>query len=150
LVVLPFESAPLTKPVAQLKSKGVYVTVVDRGLTDTSAQDAYVAGDNRTFAKISGEYLAKAFNGKGDIVVLRGIPTTIDNERDADLFELFSVDKGASRPWFHPEEDILRDGEVQFLVNDGNADRLCLRRVSETKLVSAKLDDARIRPLRAG
>lgn len=43
LVVLPFESAALTKPVAQLKGKGVYVTVVDRGLTDTSAQDAYVA-----------------------------------------------------------------------------------------------------------
>jgi ribose transport system substrate-binding protein len=81
LVVLPFESASLTKPVAQLKSKGVYVTVVDRGLTDESAQDAYVAGDNRTFAKISGEYLAKALNGKGNIVVLRGIPTTIDNER---------------------------------------------------------------------
>jgi ribose transport system substrate-binding protein len=81
LVVLPFESASLTKPVAQLKSKGVYVTVVDRGLTDTSAQDAYVAGDNKAFGKISGEYLAKALDGKGDIVVLRGIPTTIDNER---------------------------------------------------------------------
>lgn len=83
LVVLPFESASLTKPVAQLKSKGVYVTVVDRGLTDTSAQDAYVAGDNKAFGKISGEYLAKALNGKGDIVVLRGIPTEIDNERMA-------------------------------------------------------------------
>ncbi len=81
LVVLPFESASLTKPVAQLKSKGVYVTVVDRGLTDTSAQDAYVAGDNKAFGKISGEYLAKALNGEGDIVVLRGIPTEIDNER---------------------------------------------------------------------
>jgi ribose transport system substrate-binding protein len=81
LVVLPFESASLTKPVAQLKSKGVYVTVVDRGLTDTSAQDAYVAGDNKAFGKVSGEYLAKVLNGKGDIVVLRGIPTEIDNER---------------------------------------------------------------------
>ena len=81
LVVLPFESASLTKPVAQLKSKGVYVTVVDRGLTDTSAQDAYVAGDNKAFGKVSGEYLAKALNGKGDVVVLRGIPTEIDNER---------------------------------------------------------------------
>jgi ribose transport system substrate-binding protein len=81
LVVLPFESASLTKPVAQLKSKGVYVTVVDRGLTDTSAQDAYVAGDNKAFGKASGEYLAKALNGKGDIVVLRGIPTEIDNQR---------------------------------------------------------------------
>jgi ribose transport system substrate-binding protein len=81
LVVLPFESASLTKPVAQLKNKGVYVTVVDRGLTDTSAQDAYVAGDNKAFGKISGEYLAEALKGKGDIVVIRGIPTTIDNER---------------------------------------------------------------------
>ena len=52
LVIFPFESASLTKPVAQVKSKGVYVTVVDRGLTDTSAQDAYVAGDNTAFGKI--------------------------------------------------------------------------------------------------
>ena len=81
LVVLPFESASLTKPVAQLKSKGVYVTVVDRGLTDTSAQDAYVAGDNKACGEVSGEYLAKALNGKGDVVVLRGIPTEIDNQR---------------------------------------------------------------------
>ncbi len=52
LVIFPFESASLTQPVAQVKKKGVYVTVVDRGLTDTSAQDAYVAGDNTAFGKI--------------------------------------------------------------------------------------------------
>jgi ribose transport system substrate-binding protein len=81
LVILPFESAPLTQPVAQVKSKGVFVTVVDRGLTDASAQDAYVAGDNPGFGKVAGEYMAKALGGKGDIVVLRGIPTVIDNQR---------------------------------------------------------------------
>jgi ribose transport system substrate-binding protein len=81
LVILPFESAPLTKPVAQVKAKGVFVTVVDRGLTDTSAQDAYVAGDNPGFGKVSGEYVGKALNGKGDVVILRGIPTVIDNQR---------------------------------------------------------------------
>lgn len=81
LVVFPFESAALTKPVAQVKAKGVYVTVVDRGLTDTSAQDAYVAGDNTAFGKIPAEYLAKALGGKGNIVALRGIATTLDNER---------------------------------------------------------------------
>jgi len=81
LVVFPFESASLTKPVAQLHDKGVYVTVVDRGLTDTSAQDAYVSGDNTAFGKIPAEYLAKALGGKGDIVALRGIATTLDNER---------------------------------------------------------------------
>ncbi|GAA5787455.1 substrate-binding domain-containing protein [Chitiniphilus shinanonensis] len=81
LVIFPFESASLTKPVAQVKGKGVYVTVVDRGLTDTSAQDAYVAGDNTAFGKLPAEYLAKRLGGKGNIVMLRGIPTTLDNER---------------------------------------------------------------------
>jgi ribose transport system substrate-binding protein len=81
LVIFPFESAALTKPVAQAKAKGVYVTVVDRGLTDVSAQDAYVSGDNTAFGRIPAEYMAKAMNGKGNIVALRGIPTTIDNER---------------------------------------------------------------------
>ena len=81
LVIFPFESASLTKPVAQVKSKGVYVTVVDRGLTDTSAQDAYISGDNTAFGKIPGEYLVKAMGGKGNIVAMRGIATTLDNER---------------------------------------------------------------------
>jgi ribose transport system substrate-binding protein len=81
LVVFPIESGALTKPVQQVHSKGVYVTVVDRGLTDDSAQDAYVAGDNTAFGKVPAEYIAKALGGKGDIVALRGIATTLDNER---------------------------------------------------------------------
>jgi len=81
LVIFPFESAALTKPVEQVKAKGVYVTVVDRGLTDTSAQDAYVAGDNTAFGKIPAEYIVKTLGGKGNVVALRGIATTLDNER---------------------------------------------------------------------
>ncbi len=81
LVVFPFESAALTRPVANVKAKGAYVTVVDRGLTDSSAQDAYVAGDNTAFGRIPAEYIAKTLNGKGNVVALRGIPTTLDNER---------------------------------------------------------------------
>lgn len=81
LVILPFESAPLTRPVAQVKSKGVFVTVVDRGLTDPNAQNAYVAGDNPGFGRVAAEYMAKAMGGKGNLVILRGIPTVIDNQR---------------------------------------------------------------------
>ena len=81
LVILPYESAPLTKPVAAAKAKGVFVTVVDRGLTDPGAQDAYVAGDNPGLGRVSAEYVAKQLGGKGNIVVLRGIPTVIDNQR---------------------------------------------------------------------
>jgi ribose transport system substrate-binding protein len=81
LVIFPLESAALTQPVAQVKNKGVYVTVVDRGLTTTSAQDAYIAGDNTAFGKLPAEYLARQLGGKGNIVALRGIATTLDNER---------------------------------------------------------------------
>jgi len=81
LVILPFESAPLTQPVMQVKGKGVFVTVVDRGLTDTNAQSAYVAGDNPGFGRVAAQYMAKAMGGKGNVVVLRGIPTVIDNQR---------------------------------------------------------------------
>ena len=94
LVILPFESAPLTKPVAQVKSKGVFVTVVDRGLTDTSAQDAYVAGDNPGFGKVAVEYVGKSLGGKGSVVILRGIPTVIDNQR----VDAFNAELKASYP----------------------------------------------------
>jgi len=94
LVILPFESAPLTQPVAQIKNKGVFVTVVDRGLTDTSAQNAYVAGDNPGFGKVAGEFIAKALGGKGDVVILRGIPTVIDNQRVDAFNEVIKANPG--------------------------------------------------------
>ncbi len=81
LVVFPWESAALTRPVQQVHDKGVYVTVVDRGLLDASGQDAYVSGDSTAFGRVAGEYMAKALGGKGDIVALRGIATPLDNER---------------------------------------------------------------------
>jgi len=81
LVVLPFESAPLTDPVRQVKQAGVFITVVDRGLTDPAIQDAYVAGDNTRFGEVAGQYFKRRFPTGGEIVVLRGIPTVIDTQR---------------------------------------------------------------------
>ncbi|WP_019586883.1 ABC transporter substrate-binding protein [Deinococcus apachensis] len=84
LVILPQESAPLTRPVANVKAKGVFVTVVDRGLTDPKAQDAYVAGDNTAFGRVAGNYFVQRLGtAGGNVVVLRGIPTVIDNQRVA-------------------------------------------------------------------
>ena len=94
LVILPFEAAPLTQPVAQIKNKGVFVTVVDRGLTDTSAQNAYVAGDNPGFGKVAAEFMAKEMGGKGDLVILRGIPTVIDNQRVDAFNEVIKANPG--------------------------------------------------------
>ncbi|GIT89595.1 ABC transporter substrate-binding protein [Jannaschia pagri] len=81
LVVLPFESEPLTGPVAAVADSGAWVTVVDRGLAQEGIEDLYVAGDNPGFGRVSGEYMVEAMPDGGKIVALRGIPTTIDNER---------------------------------------------------------------------
>jgi ribose transport system substrate-binding protein len=81
LVVLPQNSDELTASVGNVKSKGIFVTVVDRGLKDTSFQDIYVAGNNPELGRISAEYMKKALPNGGDIVVLRGIPTVIDDQR---------------------------------------------------------------------
>ncbi|MBL4916464.1 ABC transporter substrate-binding protein [Szabonella alba] len=81
LVVLPFESAPLTSPVQAVADAGIWVTVVDRGLSVEGIEDLYVAGDNTGFGRVAGEYFAETLSEGDKIVVLRGIPTTLDNER---------------------------------------------------------------------
>jgi len=81
LVVLPFESAPLTDPVKQVKASGAFITVVDRGLTEPGIEDVYVAGNNTELGRISAEYMKTRLKSGDNIVILRGIPTVIDTER---------------------------------------------------------------------
>jgi ribose transport system substrate-binding protein len=81
LVILPHESAPLTQPVKRIHDQKVWVTVVDRGLTDTTAQDAYVAGDNPGMGRVSGEFVCQEMKNTGNLVILRGLPVVIDDER---------------------------------------------------------------------
>ena len=81
LVVLPFESEPLTGPVQRIAESGLWVTVVDRGLTQEGIEDLYVAGDNESFGRTAGEYFVDTLSEGDQIVVLRGIPSEVDNER---------------------------------------------------------------------
>ena len=81
LVILPHSSEELTLPVKAVKAKGTFITVVDRGLNDPSIQDLYVAGDNIAVGRNTAKFLVEKLGGKGNLVVLRGIPTVIDDER---------------------------------------------------------------------
>jgi ribose transport system substrate-binding protein len=80
LVVLPFNSDELTDPVRAVKKRGTFVTVVDRGLKDAAIQDIYVAGNNPEFGRVAGKYFVDNLK-QGNVVVFRGIPTVIDEER---------------------------------------------------------------------
>ncbi|WP_114010745.1 substrate-binding domain-containing protein [Cohaesibacter intestini] len=81
LVVLPFESEPLTDPVLNAKKSGAMITVVDRGLSQPGIEDIYVAGNNPEMGRVSAEYMKSRLKSGDNIVILRGIPTIIDNER---------------------------------------------------------------------
>ncbi|MGC4094643.1 MAG: substrate-binding domain-containing protein [Polyangiaceae bacterium] len=71
----------MTAPVAAVKGAGKFVTVVDRGLSQDGIEDLYVAGDNTAFGRVAGEYFRDNLKPGAKVVVLRGIPTTLDNER---------------------------------------------------------------------
>ncbi|MFC3569097.1 ABC transporter substrate-binding protein [Paracoccus simplex] len=83
LVVLPFESEPLTAPVQRIAESGVWVTVVDRGLSQEGIENLYVAGDNDSFGRTAGKYFADTLEEGAKVVVMRGIASTVDNERVA-------------------------------------------------------------------
>jgi ribose transport system substrate-binding protein len=80
LVVLPHNSDELTDPIRQVKGKGVFITVVDRALRDP-IQDLYVAGNNPGLGTVSAAYVKEKLGGKGDVVVIRGLPIVIDEQR---------------------------------------------------------------------
>jgi ribose transport system substrate-binding protein len=80
LVTLPHNSDELTDPLKAVKAKGVFVTVVDRALRDP-IQDLYVAGNNPALGAVSAAYVKDKLGGKGDIVVIRGLPIVIDEQR---------------------------------------------------------------------
>lgn len=81
LVVLPHNSDELTDPIRKVKSKGAFITVVDRALRDPTIQDLYVAGNNPELGRVAAAYIKQRLNAKGDIVVIRGLPIVIDEQR---------------------------------------------------------------------
>ena len=80
LVVLPHEPAPLTGICSQVKDRGVYLVVVDRGL-DKNIQDLTVAGDNSEFGRRCAEEMAKRLKGKGNILIMEGVPCEVNTLR---------------------------------------------------------------------
>lgn len=80
LVVLSQEPAPLAPVLKQAKEKGAYLVIVSNPMPDNLA-DYFVNGDNRSLGAAAAEAMAKALDGKGDIVMMEGIPCPINTER---------------------------------------------------------------------
>lgn len=80
LVILCTESAPLTPIAREAHERGIFIVNVDRGFLEPVA-DIFLEGDNKAFGRKSAEFIAKKMGGKGNLVILTGIPCTVDTDR---------------------------------------------------------------------
>lgn len=88
LVILATESAPVTPVAKEAHDRGVFIVNVDRGFTLPVA-DVFLEGDNKAFGRKSAEYMVKKLGGKGSIVILEGIPSTVNTDRVNAAKEVF-------------------------------------------------------------
>lgn len=97
LVILATESAPLTPVARQAHERGIYIVNVDRGFLEPVA-DVFLEGDNKAFGRKSAQYIVDRLGGEGKIVILEGIPSTVNTDRVRAAREVFAL---------HPDIEIL-------------------------------------------
>jgi ribose transport system substrate-binding protein len=88
LVVLATQSIPVTPVAKKVHEKGIFIVNVDRGFTEPVA-DIFLEGDNKAFGRKSAEFIAEKMGGKGNLVILTGIPCTVDSDRVNAAMEVF-------------------------------------------------------------
>jgi ribose transport system substrate-binding protein len=93
LVILATESAPITPIAEKAKERGIFVVSVDRGFLSPVA-DVFIEGDNAAFGRKSAEYIVERMHGMGNLVLLRGIPSTVDTDRYEAAMEVFNKEPG--------------------------------------------------------
>jgi ribose transport system substrate-binding protein len=97
LVILATESAPLTPIAKKAHERGAYIVNIDRGFLEPVA-DVFLEGDNKSFGRKSAEFMAQKLGGKGSIVILEGIPCTVNTDRVNAFLEVMKA---------HPEIKVL-------------------------------------------
>lgn len=93
LVILATESAPLTPIAKEAHERGILVVNVDRGFLEPVA-DVFIEGDNSAFGRKSADFMVERLGGKGKIVVLEGIPCTVNTDRVEAAMEVFKANPG--------------------------------------------------------
>lgn len=93
IVVLATESAPITPIAEQISERGILLVNVDRGFLKPVA-DVFIEGDNKAFGRKSAQYMVEKLGGRGKIVILEGIPSTVNTDRVEAAMEVFRANPG--------------------------------------------------------
>jgi len=86
IVMLPIESDAMTPVAEKIKNAGIPLIVVDRELK-TDDFTAVVIGDNKGIGQSAGKYLIDRLGGKGKIVEIIGVPSTVTALRSEGFLE---------------------------------------------------------------
>ena len=76
LIISPKEAEPLTEPIAKAFQAGIPVIVLDRAVLGDQ-YTCFIGADNRKIGRAAGEWVKKALGGKGKIVELTGLMTSV-------------------------------------------------------------------------
>ena len=79
LIVSPKEAAPLTPVIAAVYKSGIPVLVLDRPVLGDQFT-CFIGANNKQIAKAAGQWVAKKLGGKGRIVELKGLMTSIPGQ----------------------------------------------------------------------
>ncbi|HEY3915568.1 MAG TPA: substrate-binding domain-containing protein, partial [Verrucomicrobiae bacterium] len=79
IIISPKEAQPLTEPVARAMDAGIPVIVLDRAVLGDK-YTCFIGGDNVKIGKVAGQWIAKRLGGKGKVVELEGLMTSIPGQ----------------------------------------------------------------------
>jgi len=79
LIISPKEAQPLTEPVAGAMDAGIPVIVLDRAILGDK-YTCFIGADNRKIGKAAGKWIAGKLGGKGSVVELKGLMTSIPGQ----------------------------------------------------------------------
>jgi len=108
LIISPKEAAPLTEPVAKAMDAGIPVIVLDRQLLGDK-YTCFIGADNKKIGHAAGEWIVKKLGGKGKLVELKGLMTSIPGQdrdrgfRDAIAGTGIEIIFDADMKWLEPE-----------------------------------------------
>lgn len=87
LVVFPHDTS-VTSIVEKAYTSGVYVVVLDRGVSKEGIYDIYITNDDEAYTRKGMEWLAKQMGYKGNLLLITGAPSPIDTIRTDTIKEV--------------------------------------------------------------
>lgn len=108
IIISPKEAQPLTEPVARAMDAGIPVIVLDRAVLGDK-YTCFIGADNKKIGKAAGQWIAKKLGGKGKVVELKGLMTSIPGQDRHDGFREGIASTGidvifeADMKWLEPD-----------------------------------------------